>query len=365
MRRVSLACTLVSTTLAAVLPACAVGVEMSDPVGEAAELAASRDAALAGSLVPGYPDVLAEYLHIPGAPTDGTPRGLDTGAFLRVRSALDGEHPRHAQAVVVAMPGFSSVPSHWLWLAAQLVHKANARPCGVDSDRDRERERQGADDDDDDADDRGDRCRVEVWIIDRRGSNLEDTSGLLSARLRSDPGAAIDYYFGHSILSLDPERPGKFPLVPPQNRPGQPDARFQPLAQADVPFEAEWGFEAHAGVFDRMIALVRERGGAKNVFLAGHSQGGAFISSYAGRLGPDGHRGFEKLAGLIALDPAPLNSREPSPTAAELTAYFTGVTALRTGATQVFTNGSGALPNYNGPRAGRLTSVAGVARAFP
>ena len=364
MRRVSLACTLVSTTLATVLPACAVGVEMSDPVGEAAELAASRDAALAGSLVPGYPDVVAEYLHIPGAPTDGTPRGLDTGAFLRVRSALDGEHPRHAQAVVVAMPGFSSVPSHWLWLAAQLVHKANARPCGVASDRDRERERQGADDDDDDADDRGDRCRVEVWIIDRRGSNLEDTSGLLSARLRSDPGAAIDYYFGHSILSLDPERPGKFPLVPPQNLPGQPDARFQPLAQADVPFEAEWGFEAHAGDVDRMIALVRERGGAKNVFLAGHSQGGAFISSYAGRLGPDGHRGFEKLAGLIALDPAPLNGREPSPTAAELTAYFTGVTALRTGATQVFTNGSGALPNYNGPRAGALTSVAGVGLAF-
>src|ERR1044071_3293126 len=106
MRRVSLACTLVSTTLATVLPACAVGVEMSDPlrraarpdpVGEAAEPASSRDSALAGSLVPGYPDVVAEYLHIPGAPTDGTPRGLDTGAFLRVRSALDGEHPRHAQ----------------------------------------------------------------------------------------------------------------------------------------------------------------------------------------------------------------------------------------------------------------------------
>src|SRR5262245_32896892 len=184
MRPVNLACTLVSTTLAVVVPACAGGVEKSDPILEIGDVAASRDSAFAGSLVPGYPDVVAEYLHIPGAPTDGTPHGLDTGAFLRVRSALDGEHPRHAQAVVVAMPGFSSVPSHWLWLAAQLVHKANTRQCDVDPDRDRERERQGDNDgDDDDADDRGDGCRVEVWIIDRRGSNLEDTSGLLSARL--------------------------------------------------------------------------------------------------------------------------------------------------------------------------------------
>src|ERR1041385_1387373 len=363
MRPVSLACTLVSAILVAAPAGCA-GIEALEPsLPEVGDLAALHSMALEGSLVPGYPDVVAEYMHIPGARTAGTPRVLDTGAFLRVRSALDGEHPRHAQAVVVAMPGFSSVPSHWLWLAAQLVHKANTRQCVDDRDREEERDR-GADRDDDDADDRGGGCRVEVWIVDRRGSNLEDTSGLLSARLQADPGAAIDYYFGHSILSMDPDRPGKFPLIPPQNLPGQPDARVHPLEQADVPFVAEWGFEAHAGDVDRMVALVREHGGAKNVFLAGHSQGGAFISSYAGRLGPDGRRGFEKLAGLIALDPAPLNGREPSPTAAELSTYFAGVDALRTGATQVFTNGTGALPNYNGPRAGALTSVAGVGLAF-
>jgi len=345
MRPVGLACAAVSAILVAV-PACGVELaeEQLDPV--TAPLSLERDPRLAGSLVPGYPDVVAEYLHIPGARTAGTPAALDTGAFLRVRSALDGEHPRPAQAVVVAMPGFSSVPAHWLWLAAQLVHKASARRC----EGDRRGERDG--------------CRVEVWIIDRRGSNLEDTLGLLTARVRRDPIAAIDYYFGHSILSLDPERPGKFPFIAPQDLPGQPDARFAPLAQADVPFVAEWGFEAHAGDVDRMIALVQERAGARNVFLAGHSQGGAFISSYAGRRGPDGRRGFDKLAGLIALDPAPLNGREPSPTAAELDAYAAGVAALRTGATQVFTSGSGALPNYNGPRAGALTSVAGVGFAL-
>src|SRR6185295_16407667 len=138
------------------------GAEASDPEpaepAEAIGHTATRNARLDGSLVPGYPDVVAEYLHIPGARTAGTPVVLDTGAFLRVRSALDGDHPRHAQAVVIAMPGFSSIPSHWLFLAAQLVHKANTRSCDVDRDED--------------ADDRSSHrsgCRVEVWIVDRRG----------------------------------------------------------------------------------------------------------------------------------------------------------------------------------------------------
>lgn len=349
MRPASLASAAITSAMVMLCSACGADMtESNDDIDVA--VVAHGGARFEGSLVPGYPDVVAEYMQIPGARTAGTPTALDTGAFLRVRSALDGDHPKQAQAVVIAMPGFSSVPSHWLFLAAQLVHKASDRACGAARD-DADRE---------DLAGHGGGCRIEVWIIDRRGSNLEDTFGLFAARARRNPDAAIDYYFGRSILSLDPERPGKFPLIPPQNLPAQPDAVFRPLEQADVPFEAEWGFEAHAGDVDRMIALVKQRGGARNVFLAGHSQGGAFISSYAGRLGPDGRRGFQKLAGLIALDPAPLNGREPSPSAAELDTYFAGVNALRTGATQVFTNGTGALPNYNGPRAGALTSVAGV-----
>jgi hypothetical protein len=348
MRPVSMVWAVVSAALAIAPLGCA-----SDPADDndatddtersasSVERSSIEDRLLAGSIVPGYGDVVAEYLHIPGARTSRTPTALDTAAFLRVRSALDGEHPRPAQAVIVAMPGFSSIPSHWLFLAAQLVHKANTRSCGT-----------------------GEPCRVEVWIVDRRGSNLEDTLGLRIARLLGRSMTAIDYYFGHSILSLDPDRPGKFPFTPPQNLPGQPDAVFQPLEQADVPFVADWGFEAHAGDVDRMIALVKERAGSKTVFLAGHSQGGAFISSWAGRRGPDGHRGFEKLAGLIALDPAPLNGARPAPTAGELDTYLAGVTALRTGAAPVFTNGTGALPNYNGPRAGARTSIAGITLAL-
>lgn len=321
------------------------GLDDGDALGAAPDVArrGHRDP-LAGSRVPGYPDVVAEYLQIPGARTAGTPRAFDTGAFLRVRSALDGERPRDADAVVIAMPGFTSIPSHWLFVAAQLVHRASEQTC--------ERGRRTAS------------CRIEVWIVDRRGSNLEDTTGLWLARLRRSSMLAVDYYFGRSILSLDPERPGKFPFIAPQNLPGQPDATFRPLEQTDVPFVAEWGFEAHAGDVDRMITLVAERAGARTIFLAGHSQGGGFISSWAGRRGPDGVRGFEKLAGLIALDPAPVNGARPSPTEPELAAYFAAVGALRTGAAPVFTNGTGALPNFNGPRAGALTSVGGVRFSF-
>ncbi len=54
---------------------------------------------------------------------------------------------------------------------------------------------------------------------------------------------------------------------------------------------ADWGFETYAGDADRMIALIKSASGARNVFIAGHSQGGAFVSNYAGRLQADGKRG--------------------------------------------------------------------------
>jgi pimeloyl-ACP methyl ester carboxylesterase len=289
--------------------------------------------ALRGSLVPDYPDVVGEYLHIPGGGGNarGTPRALDTAAFLRVRSALDGDSPREADAVIVAMPGFSSVPSHWLYLAAQLVHKANERQCPAAAYA------------------RDSSCRIEVWIVDRRGSNLEDTVGLWRARTRHDAKVATDYYLG---TDATPTAAGSAPPT------------FKQLTQADVPFEAEWGFETHAADVDAMIALVRTQNAGKNVFLAGHSQGGAFISSYAGRLAPDGQRGFEKLAGLIALDPAPLNGTTQSPAAEDLATYFTTLTGLRTGTAPVFTDATGPLPLYNGPSAGSLTSLAGITYAL-
>src|SRR5271169_4864866 len=83
----------------------------------------------AESLVPGYPDVVGEYIQIPGFAAPGTPAALNTASFLRLRAAADGDSPKPANAVIIAMPGFSSTPPHWLWLSTQLVHKAQSRTC--------------------------------------------------------------------------------------------------------------------------------------------------------------------------------------------------------------------------------------------
>ena len=76
------------------------------------------------SLAPGYSDVTAEYVQIPGYAAAGTPKALNTATFLRLRAAIDGDAPKPANAVIVGLPGFSSTPPHWLFLASQLVHKA-------------------------------------------------------------------------------------------------------------------------------------------------------------------------------------------------------------------------------------------------
>jgi pimeloyl-ACP methyl ester carboxylesterase len=277
------------------------------------------------SLVPGFPDVLAEYLQIPGAPSPGTPVELTTATFLRLRTASDGENPRAANAVVVAMPGFASTPAHWLYLGAQLVHKAAKRTC-------------------DDGP-----CRLEIWIVQRRGANLADTAGGRLARAKKNPGLAIPYYFGDGVLGLDEKRPGKWPLRPPQQLVGRPGSTWKPLTQKDLAFMADWGFDVYAGDVDRMIALIKQQSGSKTIFLAGHSQGGGFVANYAGRKQSDGRRGHEKLAGLIFLDGGPSAGVAAAAEPEQLKQYIDGVNKLRRGEAPVFTDASGALGNMSGP----------------
>ncbi len=278
---------------------------------------------LSKSLVPGYPDVVAEYLQIPGFKAPGTPDPLNTASFLRLRASADGDHPKPANAVIIAMPGFSSTPPHWLWLASQLVHKANAETC-----------------------DDGQPCRVEVWVIQRRGANLADTVGLRQARAAHDPKPALDYYYGSNAVTADPARGGANTVL---KAPGEGDAKWRVLSEHDLGFMADWGFETYAGDADRMIALIKQKSGAHNIFLAGHSQGGSFVSDYAGRMQADGKRGLDKLSGLIYLDAQTMPGQPGSPTAADLKAYTDHVDALRAGKAPVYTGGGGLLGNLAGP----------------
>ena len=279
----------------------------------------------AGSRVPGYPDVLAEYIQLPGGKAPGTPAALNTASFLRVRPAADGTRPAPANAVIVGLPGFSSTPPHWLYLASQMVSRASKESCG------------------------GQACRVEVWVLQRRGANLAETEALTEARRKGDPTLALNHYLGADALGPNG-----------QVGPSTPSAKWKPLTQTDLAFMADWGFETYAADVDAMISRIRERSGARNIFLAGHSQGGGFVANYAARKRPDGRRGVEGLAGLIFLDGGPSAGVQTEPSAAELDAYFARVTALRTGKDRVYTDANGPLGAITGPASAASQSVTGV-----
>jgi len=291
---------------------------------------AAHAADYAKSAVPGYPDVVAEYLQTPGYQAPGTPKGLNTATFLRLRAAADGDSPKPANAVIVGLPGFASTPAHWLYLASQLVHRAQEETCD------------------------GKPCRIEVWVLQRRGANLAETEVLREARARRDPRIALDYYLGAGSLTPS-TRPGE-----PAKVTGLPSGKWTPLTQADTAFMADWGFQAYAGDVDAMIGLIKEKTGNKNIFLAGHSQGGGFVSNYAARRQTDGRRGVEKLSGLIFLDGGPSAGTSEAPSEKDLDAYFAKVADFRSGKARVHTDANGMLGAIVGPMAAASQSVTGV-----
>jgi pimeloyl-ACP methyl ester carboxylesterase len=274
--------------------------------------AASGPPSAEGSVLPGHPGVISEYMRVTGAQAAGTPDVLNVVNFLRIRRNTPGLAPTPADAVLIAQPGFTSVPGIWLEVAAQLVEKAGERECQEE--------------------DTGDirPCNVEVWVIDRRGSNMEDTVGLRAARVAGDPGVGLEYYYGPFILTPK----GTFPLSTSlDDLLGLPGATFQPLEQDDVPFMSEWGFETAADDINALVGLLSKQdgGGRRNVFIAGHSQGGGFVSYWAGRRFDETRRGHDVAAGLIFLDGGPSIGATESPSNEDIAGYLGTVNAIRAG----------------------------------
>jgi pimeloyl-ACP methyl ester carboxylesterase len=295
--------------------------------------------ASSGDTIPGHPDVIGEYVQIPGAQAAGTPEALNTASYLRVRLLADGGNPKPAHAVVIGQPGFASTPGVWVELAAQLVEKAAARNCGEEEPSP---------------------CRIEFWIMDRRGSQIEDTAGLRIARSTDNALSALDYYFGEEVLGFPFPGGGRFPLAPPDDLIALPFGDFVPLTTADVPFMSEWGFETMAADVDALIDFLptAKNNGHKNVFLAGHSQGGGFVSLYAGRRLADGRRGHENLAGLIFLDGGPSIGGQPAPTPEDIDDHLQFVGGLRAGVIPVFGSSLGGVTLS--PGIGALSGVVGA-----
>jgi hypothetical protein len=277
---------------------------------------ANASEGIAASLLRSYPDVIGEYLQIPGAGIRSTPDDFNTISFLRLRTVLDAERPKPAHAVLIAIPDIHTSAAYWLPLSAQLIRKALAFQCN---------------------DSRvASQCRAEVWVMLPRSANLIDSRGVRLARAEHTPISAIDYYFDRKVLSLDPQRPGRWPLVPKQQL--LRESHWRPLLQLDVPFMAEWGFETQAADLEKLIAYVGQRHLGKNVFLAGLGHGADFALGYAAKKQTSGKRGFESIAGLVLLNNDGHAATQQSPTPTQIGEYFDRISKLRKGQRPVFTD---------------------------
>lgn len=270
--------------------------------------------------VPAYPTVGAEYIAIQGASAPGTPEALNRVHFIRFRPLPKCGATDEADAVIIMQSGFDNGPTVWSELGAQLVEAALERDK-----------------------------RLEVWAIDRRGSQLEDTRGLQMALAADDPLLAIKYYFGEDVLAnpkLPRHRTGHFPTTPTDELLAAGNGEFKLIPASDLPFMADWGFNVAAEDIEKVLRLVGTDAARGNVFLMGHSQGGLFTGSWGGKLSADGiHRGHELLAGLIFIDlrdgpiGAPGEFSEK-----EIAGHVSLVNAIRRGEQPLY----GHRPNYQG-----------------
>jgi pimeloyl-ACP methyl ester carboxylesterase len=215
-------------------------------------------------------EVVSEAFFIPGAeappnPLDGreTPGEQNGMQAIVYRAAGEGANttPVEAELKVLLVPGFTGGANMFHYMATRLV----------------ERTRGG----------------VEVWTIDRRSNHIEDMTGLEAAEQASDPEVAWRYYFeGESINGA------KFAGVP---------------TSEELSHLSEWGVKVFMD--DLMAVVMRAEPDLekrkKNLFIAGHSLGGALVACFAG-WDFDGDpettddAGYNQVAGLVLLDGGPV-----------------------------------------------------------
>jgi pimeloyl-ACP methyl ester carboxylesterase len=192
--------------------------------------------------------------------------------------ALDLNHARYTRfelddsgaqpdAILILVPGFEGGANNFRILAQNLLRRAQADH----------------------------HLRLEVWAVDRRTNQLEDTAGLDLAEAAHDPFLAQNWLFGTELhLPLDPRLSRRAVFYNPQD---------------DVPFLANWTNLVFSRDIDALVDAARSRAKNANVFLGGHSAGTGFTARYAATdfsAAPDcagaPAAGYEKLRGLVLLE---------------------------------------------------------------
>jgi hypothetical protein len=172
----------------------------------------------------------------------------------------------------------------------------------------------------------------QVWGIERREKNLQDLAGIRETIVHHDPSYALRYYYGDNYLDADDKFAGKL---------GGPGAKFGPLVQQDVPFLADWDAEVFNRDVESMIDLVPPAQRRTNVFLYSASPGGGFLSQFAGFKLLDGNRGYQEIAGIVAIEGQLTKNSigKGEPTQQDIDKYIRDVQAIRDGKIPRFQDG--------------------------
>jgi pimeloyl-ACP methyl ester carboxylesterase len=123
--------------------------------------------------------------------------------------------------------------------------------------------------------------RVQVWAVDRRSQQLEDT-GVFARALRGDVSLRqmFDYYAGWiADSSIQPH--------------------YQPPDPATLGFAAGWGLRVQLEDVRRVVSQARR--GGRRVVLGGHSLGASVAVAYAS-WDFAGHPGYKDLDGVVLID---------------------------------------------------------------
>jgi pimeloyl-ACP methyl ester carboxylesterase len=184
------------------------------------------------------------------------------------RYYLSDRSDSRPDAIIVLVPGFEGGAATFYLLAENLLRRAAQEANLV----------------------------LEVWAVDRRSSQLEDTVGLDVAEELMDPHVGLDFLFG-DVLNL----PLGQALVDGPNR----RVVFYNTS-TDTAFMAQWTTLVHSQDIDAVIEAARDAARNGNVFLGGHSAGTGYTARYAATdfdLGAAAiDPGYRKLRGLILLE---------------------------------------------------------------
>ena len=184
------------------------------------------------------------------------------------RYYLSDQDTFQPDAILVTIPGLWGGASSFFILAENLIRRAIEQ----------------------------DNLVLEVWAVDRRSNQLEDTVGLDIAESLSEPIVGVDFLFGEALgMELGPA------LVEGPNR----RAVFY-NSHVDTAFMAQWTTLVHSQDIDAVIDAARDAARNNNVFLGGHSAGTGYTARYAATdfnlAGGSPEPGYQKVRGLVLLE---------------------------------------------------------------